>query len=66
MVVQPASSSPSAVSLLHPDCALYSMKAAVRLAYESYIGKDLIHKSTVYGQKDHPRLPRDRVLQLKN
>ena len=68
-------SSPSSI-LLDPDSVIqkypklrtlsHAGRLAVRLAYESYFGKDLLHKSTVYGQKGHPPLPRDKVLQLKN
>lgn len=81
MIVQPANlpvpstSSPSE-SLLHPDVVIQKYpklrtlstagRLAVRLAIESYFGKELLRQSTVYGQKDLPPLPRDKVMQLKN
>ena len=71
----PSTSSPSE-NLLHPDVVIQKYpklrnlstagRLAVRLAIESYFGKELLHQSTVYGQKDLPPLPRDKVMQLKN
>ena len=40
-------------------------RLSVRLAYESYFGKQLMAKSTVIGYNDKPPLPRDLVLELK-
>ena len=37
----------------------------MRLACESYFGKAMLMKSTVYGQKDHAALPKDKVMELK-
>lgn len=65
----------SSGSLLHPDSVIQKYpklrtisnagRLAVRLAHESYFGKDLLYTSTVYGQKDHKALPLDKVLELK-
>ena len=37
----------------------------MKLACESYFGKAMLKKSTVYGQKDHTTLPKDKVMELK-
>ena len=40
-------------------------RLSVRLAYESYFGKQLMTNSTVFGHNDKPPLPRDLVFELK-
>ena len=40
-------------------------RLSVRLAYESYFGKQLMTTSTVFGHNDKPTLPRDLVFELK-
>uniref|UniRef100_A0A1X7UD07 BEN domain-containing protein n=1 Tax=Amphimedon queenslandica TaxID=400682 RepID=A0A1X7UD07_AMPQE len=38
---------------------------AVRLASEAYFGKEVLQKSTVYGQQSNTPLPEDKVRALK-
>ena len=40
-------------------------RLAVRLACESYFGKELLMKSTVYGCQDKPPLPKEEMAKLK-
>ena len=38
---------------------------ASKLARESFFGKDMMAKCTVFGQRDKPPLPKDKVCKLK-
>ncbi len=40
-------------------------RLAVRLACESYFGKEVLKKCTVYGQKGNAALPKEKVMDLK-
>lgn len=41
-------------------------RLAVRLAVESYFGENLMRQCTVFGGKDKPSLPKEKVSELKN
>lgn len=61
--------------LLQPDEVLFKYpkllhislagRLAVRLACESYFGKRLLQKCTVYGHGSFPPLPKEKVMELK-
>uniref|UniRef100_A0A1X7TFP8 BEN domain-containing protein n=1 Tax=Amphimedon queenslandica TaxID=400682 RepID=A0A1X7TFP8_AMPQE len=71
----PASTPPLSDGLLDPDEVIANYpklrtisnigRLAVRLASESYFGKDLLKRSTVYGLKGNASLPGNKVRALK-